>query len=78
MRLSSIIIVIVVALVNAVLMAALHRPFGGAVEWDGVLRGLSFSPYSRDKSPVENRHPTVAEIENDVAVLAGAVRSVRT
>lgn len=78
MRLSSIIIVVVVALVNAVLMAALHRPFGGAVEWDGVLRGLSFSPYSRDKSPLENRHPTVAEIENDVAVLAGAVRSLRT
>ena len=78
MRISSIVIVLCIALINAALMAALHRPYGGAVAWHGTLRGVSFSPYARNESPVVNRHPTVAQIENDVATLSGAVRSLRT
>lgn len=78
MRISSIVIIVVIAAVNAALMAALHRPYGGAVAWEGTLRGVSFSPYARNQSPVVDIHPNVAQIENDVAVLAGAVRALRT
>ena len=78
MRVSSIVIIVVIALVNAAMMAALHRPYGGAVAWDGTLRGVSFSPYTRSQSPFTNTHPTPAGIENDIATLVGATRGLRT
>ncbi len=78
MRISSIVIVVVIAVVNAALMAALHRPYGGAVPWEGTLRGVSFSPYARGQDPFTKTYPTAANIENDIATLSGAVRSLRT
>ncbi len=78
MRLSSLLILVLVAVVNAALMAALHRPYDGAVPWDGTLRSVSFSPYGRDQSPMDGRHPSPASIENDIAILQGVARGLRT
>ena len=77
MRVSSIVIVTLIALINAALMAALNRPYGGAVAWDGMLRGVALSPYARGQSPVQKKYPGAAQMENDIAILAGSVRALR-
>jgi hypothetical protein len=62
MRVSSIVIVTLIALINAALMAALNRPYGGAVAWDGMLRGVAFSPYARGQSPVQKKYPGASPV----------------
>jgi exo-beta-1,3-glucanase (GH17 family) len=58
---------------------AANRP----VRVDGLqaaepLASVSFAPFRRHQSPLAGRFPGTAEIEQDLALLAGKVRSVRT
>ncbi|MFH0822597.1 MAG: glycosyltransferase [Pseudomonadota bacterium] len=46
--------------------------------WPSVIRGISFSPMHHDSDPINKRWPTPAQIESDLAIVAGKVGSIRT
>ncbi len=46
--------------------------------WPHQIAGVSFSPLRPGNDPAEGKYPTVQEIEADLALLAGKVRSIRT
>ncbi len=46
--------------------------------WDGVISGVSFTPYRDEHNPAKHSFPTVQEIEEDVRTVAPYVRSIRT
>lgn len=46
--------------------------------WPSSVAGMSFSPLHIGHDPANGIYPTVEEIEQDVALLAGKVKSIRT
>lgn len=46
-------------------------------EWDGVINGVSFTPYRDDHNPETGQYPTREEIEEDVRTVAPYVKSIR-
>ncbi len=46
--------------------------------WPSKVAGMSFSPMRIDDNPIKKIYPTVEEIDSDLALLSGKVRSVRT
>jgi exo-beta-1,3-glucanase (GH17 family)/cellulose synthase/poly-beta-1,6-N-acetylglucosamine synthase-like glycosyltransferase len=46
--------------------------------WPPQVAGMSFSPLRLKNDPVTGQYPTTAEIESDLALLKGQVRSIRT
>jgi exo-beta-1,3-glucanase (GH17 family)/cellulose synthase/poly-beta-1,6-N-acetylglucosamine synthase-like glycosyltransferase len=66
-----------VALANFAVWAWLGRPVP-APDFDGALRGVSFSPYQRDNDPGADSHPSPAEIDRDLRLLHGVAEGVRT
>ena len=48
------------------------------VGWDGVIRGMSFSPYGEADDPLTGRFPSTAAIERDLQLLASHAGRVRT
>ena len=44
----------------------------------GKLNSVSFAPYRDGQSPFDGRFPTAAQVEADIALLAGHVRAIRT
>lgn len=45
---------------------------------EGKINGVSFSPYQRDQNPETGPQPSMADIDGDLAALAGKVNAVRT
>jgi exo-beta-1,3-glucanase (GH17 family)/cellulose synthase/poly-beta-1,6-N-acetylglucosamine synthase-like glycosyltransferase len=45
---------------------------------DGKINGVSFSPYQRNQNPQTGPNPSMADIDRDLAALAGKVNAVRT
>jgi len=66
-----------VLLANFGAWALLNRPVTPA-DWNGQIRGLSFSPFQKDQDPQRGQFPSHADIDQDLARLAGWVRNVRT
>jgi len=66
-----------VALVSLGTWVWLNQP-QPASDWTGTVNGVSFSPYQRDQDPLADRYPTPEEIGQDLAMLAGKVKRVRT
>jgi exo-beta-1,3-glucanase (GH17 family)/cellulose synthase/poly-beta-1,6-N-acetylglucosamine synthase-like glycosyltransferase len=66
-----------IALANLLAWGELDRAYEPA-PWTQVINGVSFSPYRADQDPLAGRHPTPEQIDADLAVLAGAVKQVRT
>jgi exo-beta-1,3-glucanase (GH17 family) len=55
-----------------------NRPVELAAPWGGwPLKSVSFAPYRDGQNPVDRIYPTAAEIEADLALLAGKTRVVR-
>ena len=77
MRKSAIVVLVVVALANVAAWALLNRP-ASERPWSGVISGVSYSPYQVDQDPMDGVHPSVADMEGDMKLLAGQVASVRT
>jgi exo-beta-1,3-glucanase (GH17 family)/cellulose synthase/poly-beta-1,6-N-acetylglucosamine synthase-like glycosyltransferase len=77
MRRSNLIILVLVALANLGIWAALNRPLD-APSWAGSIQGVSFSPYREDENPLTGKYPTRAEIDSDLALLQTRVGAVRT
>ena len=46
--------------------------------WPAKIQGFSFSPFRAGQSPSEHTFPSVEEIDQDLALLAGDVHAVRT
>ena len=62
---------------NVLLWAGMNQP-AQEEPWNGVINGVSYSPYQRGEDPFKNRFPTVEEMDRDMRMLKGKVSSVRT
>ena len=51
---------------------------GGPVVADMRLNSVSFAPFRAGQSPLTDKFPTAAQVEADVTLLAGVVRTLRT
>lgn len=57
--------------------AWVNRP-AQMTNWEGSIQALSFDPHRADQDPNDNQHPTPAQIEEDLATVAGVAQGVRT
>jgi exo-beta-1,3-glucanase (GH17 family)/cellulose synthase/poly-beta-1,6-N-acetylglucosamine synthase-like glycosyltransferase len=71
--------VIAVALVAATwsLWAFFNQP-RPEPPWPKTIQGFAFSPFRMDQDAVARRYPSLAEIDQDLALLAGRAHAVRT
>ena len=46
--------------------------------WPERIQGFAFSPYQADQGPIWNKHPSIEDIETDLALLAGKTNAIRT
>ena len=69
--------VLLVALANLAVWAWIGRPVT-APDYEGVIHGVSFSPYQRENDPNADHHPNPAEIDHDLRLLRGVAGGVRT
>ena len=73
----SVLIAISLALLTLSLWAVANRP-EPEPPWPERIQGFCFSPYRAGQSPLEERLPSVEEIDADLALLAGKTYAVRT
>lgn len=73
-----VILMLVAGAVNLVLWWAPNRPFVPAEPPSEKVRSVSYAPFRDGQSPLTRILPTAAEIEADLALLAGKVGAVRT
>ena len=73
----SLLIAAVFALLTFALWAYLNRPTREP-PWPSLIAGFAFSPFRANEDPARNILPTDAEIDSDLALLQGKVKSVRT
>lgn len=87
MRLSGFVVLLLIVLGNLGFWAVMNRPQNAALPWSGTLNSVSFSPGRADDDPTIVRRlpymdewllPTRAEMDEDLAMLAGKVHQVRT
>jgi len=74
---SNFIIVMAVAIMVVSLWSIGNRPEQEPA-WPSRVQGFSFSPMRAGQSPVVKAYPTVAEIDADLALLAGKTHAIRT
>jgi exo-beta-1,3-glucanase (GH17 family)/cellulose synthase/poly-beta-1,6-N-acetylglucosamine synthase-like glycosyltransferase len=74
---SNFIIVIAVAIMAVSLWSFANRPEQEPA-WPSRIQGFSFSPMRAGQSPVVKDYPTEAEIDADLALLAGKTHAIRT
>ncbi len=74
---SNFIIVIAVAIMAVSLWSFANRPEQEPA-WPSRIQGFSFSPMRAGQSPVVKVYPTEAEIDADLALLAGKTHAIRT
>lgn len=77
MRISSFLIALLFAVATYGLWALLNRPTP-EMPWPSQVHGFAFSPYRVDQSPLKNEFPTEAQIVEDINLLTGKTRSIRT
>ena len=73
----NIFIAVVVATVTYGLWAYINRP---EVEpsWPTIIQGFSFSPMREENDPTQGKLPSVEQIDQDIALLAGKTHAIRT
>ena len=74
---SSLAIVLSMGVLTLLLWWLVNRP-GIEPPWPAQVAGVSFSPIRADQDPTIGEFPSSAEIDADLALLAGDVRGVRT
>jgi len=77
MNRAGLLIATVIGCLSLLLWGVVNRP-GAEPPWPAELMGLSFSPMRGDQTPVLGRFPSVEEIDEDLALLAGDVQAIRT
>lgn len=70
-------VLLLVIAAHAGLWAWLNRPVS-MTDWDGSIQTLSFDPHRADQNPNDGEHPTAAQIDEDLAVVATVAQGVRT
>ena len=70
-------VLVLISLASLAAWVGLNQP-QPAADWHGLINGVSFSPYRRGEDPLANRYPTPEEINEDLALLAGKVKRVRS
>lgn len=79
MRASSLLTAAVIVLVNVGIWTMVNRPEHPSSTFAGQISGMSFSPYQRGQDANAGKHPSAADIDRDLKLLADAnVQSVRT
>ena len=73
----SLLIAAVLATLTFAVWAYLNRPTKEP-PWPAVIQGFAFSPFHANQDPTHNILPTEAEIDADLALVAGKVKAVRT
>lgn len=70
-------IALIVATITYGLWAYVNRP---EVEpmWPEIIQGFSFAPMREENDPTRNLLPTVDQVDQDMALLAGKTHSIRT
>lgn len=76
MRIQSIAVVLIVALVNIGAWALWNRPVAER-SWAGAINGVAYTPFHPDKSPSRGDRPTLEGIEKDVQAMEPYARSIR-
>lgn len=76
-RLTNVVIGIAVTMISISLWAYINRPEAPPA-WPEKVTGFSFSPYRSDQDPRAGIYPSLAEIEEDLALLAGKATAIRT
>jgi exo-beta-1,3-glucanase (GH17 family)/cellulose synthase/poly-beta-1,6-N-acetylglucosamine synthase-like glycosyltransferase len=77
MRASGIVVLVMVVLANLAAWAWFNRPQSG-VEWTGMIKSASFSPYQKDDNPIQGRFPSLEAIDKDMKIVQGRVATIRT
>ena len=73
----NIIIATVVAAIFISMWSLVNRPEQEPA-WPGVIQGFSFSPMREHHNPNRQRLPSIEDIDEDLALLAGTTNAVRT
>jgi exo-beta-1,3-glucanase (GH17 family)/cellulose synthase/poly-beta-1,6-N-acetylglucosamine synthase-like glycosyltransferase len=77
MRLSNWLIGLVAAAIFAAAWVLMNRPVEQE-PWQGDIAGFSYSAWRQDPNTLAKREPTIDEIKQDLQLIAGRARSVRT
>ncbi len=77
MNRSSLFITLMMGGLAVLLWAVVNRP-GIEPEWPVKIQGFSFSPMRSDDDPMRKIFPSVAEIDEDLALLSGDAYAIRT
>jgi exo-beta-1,3-glucanase (GH17 family)/cellulose synthase/poly-beta-1,6-N-acetylglucosamine synthase-like glycosyltransferase len=71
--------IIAIAITAFTIMAwALYNSPETEPAWPERIQGFAFSPFQNQQGPIWNKHPSVEEIESDLALLSGKTHAVRT
>jgi len=65
------------ALITFAFWAFINQP-SSEPAWPTSVSGMSFSPYRMEQDPTVGIHPSLEDIDKDLALLSGKVKSVRT
>ena len=76
-RFAGLLIAVAFAALTFALWAVVNRPTPEP-PWPARIQGFAFSPFAQDQDPALQRLPTEAEIDRDLALLAGRTNAVRT
>jgi exo-beta-1,3-glucanase (GH17 family)/cellulose synthase/poly-beta-1,6-N-acetylglucosamine synthase-like glycosyltransferase len=71
--------IIAIAITALTIMAwALYNLPDSEPAWPERIQGFAFSPYQADQAPIWNKHPSIEDIESDLALLSGKTNAIRT
>lgn len=76
-RFAGLLTAVAFAAVTFVLWAMMNRPTAEP-PWPARIQGFAFSPFTQDGDPALQRLPSEADIDRDLALLAGKTNAVRT
>ncbi len=77
MRISTLIVALLFAVVTYFLWAMVNRPTE-VVPWPEEISGFAFSPFQKGQNAIYNVMPSEEEIREDVELLSGSTRALRT
>jgi len=77
MNRASLLVTLLMGVLTVILWGLVNRP-GIEPPWPAQIDGFSFSPMRAQLSPLSGAQPGIAEIDEDLALLAGDVHAVRT
>ncbi|MDP2180426.1 glycosyltransferase [Methylicorpusculum sp.] len=70
-------IISILLIINLSIWSYVNNPLK-IPSWNKTMMGVTFSPMRRDSDPMNNRYPSLEQIEEDVSLLANKVYAIRT